>query len=53
MGFDLWKTLGVSAATGVGVVLGAVVLAAVTALGLRLRRSRAHLTALGLDPRRG
>jgi hypothetical protein len=51
MGFDLWKTLGVSAVTGLIAVVVAFGLAGATAFALRVRRSRPRMTGLGLGGR--
>ncbi|HEU0105218.1 MAG TPA: hypothetical protein VFT38_03550 [Vicinamibacteria bacterium] len=48
MGFDLWQAMGVSRAVGIGVALGGLVVAALLAVGIALRRGKSPIVRMGL-----
>jgi hypothetical protein len=48
MGFDLWQAMGVSRAVGIGIAIGGLVVAALLAVGIALRRGKSQIVGIGI-----
>ncbi len=48
MGFDLWQAMGVSRAVGIGIAIGGLVVAALLAVGIALRRGKSRIVGIGI-----
>jgi len=48
MGFDLWQAMGVSRAVGIGIAVGGLVVAALLAIGIALRRGKSPIVRMGI-----
>jgi hypothetical protein len=48
MGFDLWQAMGVSRTVGIGIAVGGLVLAALLAIAIAMRRGKSQIVRMGI-----